>query len=222
LQLLTARTLNDYKLPDGYMCVAAINPSNDGYDTQELDPALLSRFIRITVEADAKEWLKWAESHGVHPAVTRFIRSTPDIFATPESNPRAWAWASDVLHAYERDGGGNDGLLNLAVSGLVGDALGTAMVQSHLNGEEPISADAILRDYDRHRRNVQEWTKAKKTDLIAASGHNLQVALQCVDLVAEIAKTEAMQQALGDFCSDIPADIGKRVRQAAKKAGALP
>ena len=49
LQLLTARTLNDYSLPKGWLCVAAINPASDGYDTSQLDPALLSRFVRIEI-----------------------------------------------------------------------------------------------------------------------------------------------------------------------------
>ena len=219
LQLLTAKTLNDYRLPDGFMCLAAINPAADGYDSaSELDAALLSRFIRITVEADVKEFLKWADANNVHHAIARFLRSTPDVFAVPESNPRAWTWASDLLHAYEQNGG----LLTVAISGLVGDALGTAMVQHYLNGEEPIQADEILRNYDKHRATIQQWLKIKKTDLLNATAHGVLVRLQDVDICSEIATSNAMQHGLGEFMKDLPGDIGKRVKQAAKKAGALP
>jgi len=221
MQLLTARTLNDYKLPDGWMCIAAINPSTDGYDTQEMDAALMSRFIRVTVEADVKEFIKWADANDVHPSIGRFLRNTPDIFAVPESNPRAWTWASDVLHAYEKGGSGNEGLLNVAIAGLVGDALGTAMVQSYLNGEEPILADTIIRDYDRHRQTVRHWAKAKKLDLLNSTAHNVLVAMQNVDVCAEIGNSEPMQTNLAAFISDLPAEIGKRLMKAAKQAGAL-
>jgi len=47
LQLLTDRSLNDYKLPPGWLCAAAINPAEEGYEVAELDPALLSRFVLI-------------------------------------------------------------------------------------------------------------------------------------------------------------------------------
>ena len=222
MQLLTARTLNDYRLPDAWMCIAAINPSTDGYDTQEMDAALLSRFIRITIEADVREFVGWADSHGVHPAITRFLRSTPDIFAVPESNPRAWTWASDILHAFEQDGNSNEGLLTVNISGLVGDALGTAMVQSYLNGEEPIPAESIFRDYERQQATVQQWARVKKLDLLNSTAHNVLVAMQNVDVCSEVGRTETMQANLAAFISDLPADIGKKVRLAAKKAGALP
>ena len=222
MQLLTARTLNDYRLPDGWMCVAAINPSSDGYDTQEMDAALLSRFIRVTIEADVREFLKWGESNGVHPSISRYLRSTPDIFAVPESNPRAWTWASDILHTHEKAGNGCEGLLTVTISGLVGDALGTAFVQSYLNGEEPILANAIIREYDRNQGTVQQWATMKKTDLLNASAHNVLVALQNVDVCAEVGNSESMRTNLAAFISDLPAEIGKRLMKAAKQAGALP
>jgi len=222
LQLLTARTLNDYHLPKGYLCICATNPSTDGYETQEMDAALLSRFIRVTVEADVKEFLKWGDSNGVHPAITRFLRNTVDIFTVPESNPRAWTWASDILHTHEKAGNGCEGLLTVTISGLVGDALGTAFVQSYLNGEEPILANAIIREYDRNQGTVQQWATMKKTDLLNASAHNVLVALQNVDVCAEVGNSESMRTNLAAFISDLPAEIGKRLMKAAKQAGALP
>src|SRR5262249_23040657 len=69
LQLLTARTLNDYRLPVGWLPVAAVNPAEAGYDVDALDPALLSRFVLVDVVPDRDEWLRWAASSDVHPAV---------------------------------------------------------------------------------------------------------------------------------------------------------
>ena len=49
LQLLTARCLNEYKMPSGWSIVACINPSGDQYNVNDIDPALLSRFMIVDV-----------------------------------------------------------------------------------------------------------------------------------------------------------------------------
>jgi len=100
LQLLTARTLNDYGLPTGWLPCAAINPSGADYDVQELDPALLSRFVEVEVVADRAEWLAWAEPKGVAGQVLGYVGSDPQIFE--DTNPRAWKAVSDLLHAGAR------------------------------------------------------------------------------------------------------------------------
>src|SRR3989339_603909 len=60
LQLCTARRFNDYILPSGYVPVAAINPPDEDYDTKEIDPALISRFLKVHTIADPVEWISWA------------------------------------------------------------------------------------------------------------------------------------------------------------------
>lgn len=66
LQLLTARRLNDYVLPPGWLPCAAIN-SGDEYLVDDLDPALTWRFVQVRVEADPTNWAAWArESGNIH------------------------------------------------------------------------------------------------------------------------------------------------------------
>jgi MoxR-like ATPase len=48
MQLLTARTLNDYTLPPGWSIMAAINPDEGDYQVQTMDPALLSPALTNT------------------------------------------------------------------------------------------------------------------------------------------------------------------------------
>lgn len=221
LQLLTARTLNDYRLPDGWLCVAAINPASEGYDSQELDPALLSRFIRVEVIPDVKPWLAWGKESGVHPSVLKFVGMTPDIFVAAESNPRSWTYASDMLKAYEQQGVDDENLLVVSLAGLIGESLAVAFVQASLRDEEAIPAEVILKEYEKARSLVQLWVTSKKVDLLNASAHGLMVALQNVDTAAEVACKATLGRNLALFISDLPADIGKKVRRAAKKAGAL-
>src|SRR5262249_55410972 len=73
LQLLSERCLNDYRLPPGWLPCASINPAGEGYQVEELDGAVLSRFVRLRVVPDVDEWLEWAEEHRVHDKVRAFV-----------------------------------------------------------------------------------------------------------------------------------------------------
>jgi len=221
LQLLTARTLNDYVLPPGWMCVASINPSSDGYDTSELDPALLSRFVRVEVVADVKAWLAWGETAGIHHSVLRFVGQTPDIFAASESNPRSWSYASDMLKAYEQYSEENENLLVVSLAGLIGESLAVAFVQASLREEDSIPADRVLKEYEKARSMVLHWVRSKKLDLLNSTAHGVMIALQNMDTASSVATTATLGQNLETFLGDLPADIGRKVRKAAKQAGAL-
>ncbi len=216
LQLLTARTINDYRLPEGWLPVAAINPATDGYDVTELDAALMSRFVRISLEPCVKSWLRWADSNGVHPSVTRFIGQTPGVFDSPESNPRSWAYVSNALKAYS---GGDDGTLGVVVAGLVGQTLASAFIASHLGGEEPLTAKQVLENYPEHGATVRRWRGSKRIDLCEASSHALQVAAQSSDVVTGINEQQARLEALRAFLGDLPADISRKLKRALKNAG---
>ena len=49
LQLLSARTLHEYSLPEGWVVFAAINPATGEYQVTQLDPALRARFLDLQV-----------------------------------------------------------------------------------------------------------------------------------------------------------------------------
>ena len=106
LQLVLERQIHEHKLPviNGVrtLVVAAINPA-DKYQVDELDPALLDRFLHITVEPDAQAWLKWARSSGVNSIVRDFIAEYPDRIHWTAADtgigatPRSWAKLGDFM-----------------------------------------------------------------------------------------------------------------------------
>jgi len=223
LQLLTARTLNDYELPKGWLPVAAINPSDDGdYLVSEMDGALLSRFVRIQVMADPVEWLNWADANGIHPAVIKYVKNTPDVFEGDQSNPRSWSYVSDVLHAFEKGSKATDDILTVAVSGIVGDVHCAAFLRSYSQSEEPLPSTSVINDYARFKHEVEKWAEAKRMDMLNATVRNVLVALQSTDTCNEIAGDESKQEQLADFIRDLPGDMGKKVRDAGRRNGAMP
>ena len=100
LQLLTARKLNSYSLPKDCFLVSSINPFGAGYDVEELDPALASRFLRLDVEPDSDSWLHWARQNRVHRTVILFIERYPQ--SLDRIPPRTWTYVSQVLTEMEQ------------------------------------------------------------------------------------------------------------------------
>ncbi len=97
LQLLTARTLHEYRLPDGWVCFAAVNPQDGDYQVTALDPALRARFLQLRVRADRPSWLSWALLAGVHPAVIALAQAHDRVL--DDVPPRTWVYVSQLLYA---------------------------------------------------------------------------------------------------------------------------
>ena len=97
LQLLSARRLHEYELPEGWAVFAAINPETADYHVHALDRALRTRFMNFRVHADRASWIAWAIAADVHPAVVTLAREHDRIFE--QIPPRSWTYVSDVLRA---------------------------------------------------------------------------------------------------------------------------
>ena len=112
LQLILDRRLNDFLLPivngKPTYVVAAVNPSNDNYTVNTMDPALLDRFVFGTVEPDAKTWLDWARKTDQAQVVRDFIAEHPArIHYVPADNstgatPRSWASLSKIMKTIDK------------------------------------------------------------------------------------------------------------------------
>ncbi len=214
LQLLTERCLNDYRLPTGWLPVAAINPTNlDGIIADELDAALRSRFCIIEVTADVGEWLLWAETAGIHDVVKRFVRDTPAIFEAPRSSPRSWAYVSRILTSAEMDAPSAQTLVAV-VAGLVGQELAEAcLAYRDLGGTIVPDASQVVHDYPSVRKSVQSMAKAGNTSFINALVHKILIFLQ--DPVQEGKAKGNKQQSknVRAVVADLPAEFRTRIAE---------
>jgi hypothetical protein len=208
LQLLTARTLNDYRLPEGWLPAAAVNPADGAYEVDELDPALVSRFVRVNVEASPKEWLAWAKAQGVHPDVLAYVEADPSVFDGGQSNPRAWKYASDLLHV----SGAVKRTLETALAGTLGAERAAAFREFRKGGELPPEARDLLADYGRHRAKVVAWVEKGSTDVLACLATKVQGLLQSRQEFERVQRSKACWEGLRDFLEDLPADLARQVR----------
>jgi len=116
-ELVLDRRLNLRSLPDGWRVVSAVNDEDDIYTVNSLDPAFLSRFFVVKFNPTVEEWLDWATSAKVHPAVTEFIRRQPELLdptkemlieastkgITKVHDRRAWHKFSNTIHKLVAD-----------------------------------------------------------------------------------------------------------------------
>jgi hypothetical protein len=114
LQLLSARRLHEYVLPDGWVCVATVNPQTAEYHVTALDKALRARFLQVAVRADRASWLAWAQTAAVHAGVVGVVQAHDR--ALDDVPPRTWTYVSDLLQAFTP--------VELEDGALVRDALG--------------------------------------------------------------------------------------------------
>jgi hypothetical protein len=192
--------------------MASMNPGGADYHVDQLDPALLSRFVQAEITADVDQWAYWARSEGdVHPKVIEFAEHSPGIFDPGEANPRALAYLSKQLRAWEKNGRDPE-ILIVAASGLVGETWAIAFYQYLTGGEAPLSAAEIIDDYLRHKAKFTGWVADGKLDLVRASLHPVKRVLDEQFHPQKLGGDEQKVRNLRGFVEDLPADLGKAMR----------
>lgn len=211
LELLTARRLNDYRLPKGWVPCAAINPDDEGYVVDVLDRALMARFMVLNVVPDLPNWLAWAEKHDIHQAVQRFVREAAKIFDPDVSSPRSWHYVSKVLHAFERGKFKRNTLL-AAVAGEVGDRLAHAFLRIYRgNGGGVPSGDVVVAAYSKARAWILSMVKAGNTGALESLCHSALLHLQDPGGEEKARASRRQTANLRRLLDDLPAPFRKKI-----------
>ena len=74
-QLIQDRALGDYKVPDGYVIVAAANPSCYNSTVTELSLPLCNRFSHFNVKPDFDGWFNYRMANNGNPMVLAFLKT---------------------------------------------------------------------------------------------------------------------------------------------------
>lgn len=148
--LLQERRVGLHKIPDDTFILAAGNRVEDGAVAYEMGTALADRLVHLIVEADPKDWIEsYAIPEGLHPAVTAFIKTRPDMLETLSASitadhlvaatPRSWDRVSQVMsHVTERD------TRLIMISGIVGTAVAAEFLRIAEDIEANVDVMALL------------------------------------------------------------------------------
>jgi MoxR-like ATPase len=129
-ELVLDRRCGEYRLPDGWIVVAAGNRRQDRAATQELPSHLKNRFTHLEIDAKFADWEAWAQLPNatkcgpIEPRLLAFLQSNqsrlnnfnPDTVASPTS--RSWEFVSRILHTVKD---------KRARNALIGGAVGKGM-----------------------------------------------------------------------------------------------
>ncbi len=199
LQLLTARHLNGYTLPAGCFVAACINPVEaGGYEVDELDPALASRFYTMRVVPHIPSWMEWARAARVEAAVLRLIEKFPQSF--DKTPPRTWTYASRVLAAARRQGWGPEELEG-ALTPLLPPLAARALVMEIQDEMPTITAPELLADPGAAAARLAGWVDERRLDLVGGALDLLGRELTARPLDA------ALREAAAAIAARAPADM---------------
>lgn len=103
-QLALDYTIGTRKLPEGCMVISACNPSTD-YAVNELDPAMLNRFVNIETVLDVLEFESYLKNSELTGSVLDYLRLQPGSLFGPDykstvpkqqPTPRTWEKVAKV------------------------------------------------------------------------------------------------------------------------------
>lgn len=140
-QIVGARELNGQVLHPETRVISCINPPSH-YQVQEMDKALLDRFVIFWLKHDVDDWLEWARGR-LDDALVDFIKDQPiwlhhDVSKTTDlevaPTPRSWEKLDVVLKhagipATECMGRAAPELLTLYANGLIGQGASNALLK---------------------------------------------------------------------------------------------
>lgn len=171
LQVIQDLTLNrrlaGKSLPPGSQIVAAIN-NGDEYQITDLDPALVSRFNVYDFKPSVKDWILWANKHGINNSVIMFIASNnkyldeaikeDDSTLTKTGDRRAWVKVSDIMNNNPTF----DIALKKCLCGIVGPSAGVSFYE-YARKTMTITPYQILSDFDSVENKVAAYTLTEFT-----------------------------------------------------------
>lgn len=110
LQFLQYKTFGRHRVPAGWIVVTAGNPPEYNNSVREFDIVTWDRLKRIDVTAVYDVWKEYAQSNGVHPAITTYLDIKKDDFYKIETTvdgksfvtARGWSDLSDMMKLYEQ------------------------------------------------------------------------------------------------------------------------
>ena len=112
LQFLQGKCFGNAKVPEGWVIVAAGNPSEYNRSVREFDVVTLDRVKKIEVQPDYEVFREYALKNQVHMAVISYLDARRENFYKIETTldgkkfvtARGWEDLSDLIKAYEKLG----------------------------------------------------------------------------------------------------------------------
>jgi len=120
------RYIGEYRISKDWFVWAAGNPAEGAFKVKALDPAVISRFIKLEIQPNVQVFLEYCKERGLNPLIQGFLNWRPDLLYQPPTRkdesfpcPRTWEYCSKILQIYLEEPS-----LSSLLTGALGDAVG--------------------------------------------------------------------------------------------------
>ena len=185
-QLVLDREVKGWRLHPETLVFAAINDSPE-YNVNEMDPALLDRFVTYDLVPTHKDWLAWATEEGLDELIIDFIRQHPEhLRPTKAVEPgsitptqRSWARLARTLMdngmAPSQFGGSDSAALPAGfyavAMGYIGAPTAIAFVNFIKEYDSVISAEDIVDRWKSFEKKVAKLPAEKVLAIVEKVGN---------------------------------------------------
>ena len=200
MQILQDYRSNVHVLPDNCHIMLTGNPptGDDGseYMVNEIDKAILTRMVHITMTFDKIDWSIWAQSEGVDDRVISFVLTYPELVSglgSHRTNPRSIVQLAKLIQGTSTDKENHE-LINMLASSCLDDGVVQTFLKFTLGDlQKLVSPEEILSDWkkaekrlDALKKRATEGSDSKvRTDLIGIITDRMYVYLMQDGLVLE-------------------------------------
>lgn len=217
LQLLSARRLHEYELPEGWVCVATINPQTADYHVTALDKALRARFLQVSVRADRASWLAWAQTRNLHPGIVALAHAHERML--DDVPPRTWTYASELLQAFTPAELEDGALMRDALGGYLPAAWVEALLASKASWGSRLELDVrdLLGSYapgSALAKQIAEYRDQGKTDRLDEIVQRLLPLLAGPEAGVLAAQKQLTLASFEALLGDLPGDQREKLQEA--------
>jgi len=164
MQILTDRQVGPkYKLPQGWLMAACINPDDANYDVNAMDTALTDRFEIFDIDYDHMTFIEYIETQKWDHCLVRYVKSGAWTYKSADSigkegkyiSPRTWS----KLNAAEMSGAREGRQLHRIIcQSILGKHVGNEYWKSCWD-DAPVTAADILNNHSSAIKKLKEQSK---------------------------------------------------------------
>lgn len=168
-QIVLDRRIHTHKLPENCGIICACNPPGGDYIVEELDPALLNRFVNVKWNLDTRQWLSWARENKLKTEVIDFIMTDNKQLGNEDikieidvkPSPRSYEFLSDLLDGVPKQ---HNIWMEIATT-VIGETAAIQFMQSLKDEvEKPVKAEEIFSKWDKVRDKIKAQVDAGEGD----------------------------------------------------------
>lgn len=231
MQLIEEKTLNGFKMPDGWRVISAINSNMEIYRAQVMESAIMSRFAYLDFAPSHNEAMSYYKEAGVHDAIIEFHKANDYDWLDPTDDflkahlgkkvhdRRAWEKLSMTIKKLEMDfvqgrrlrhpldksdKVSESSILKMACA-LVGDDAGEVWKNYVVTEYKALTAEMILNGWD---TKVEDQIKS----LVSDGGRAVELSYYNDKIIELTLKTKRpldkkQSDNLLKYCTHLPREI---------------